>query len=187
MSTPTAVPTRTNYWPLIVITGLISSCMCIALVGGAYWFGTTQVVAEKTTAPVVVEESKPTEKPVCEAVESTVQPKTSPDPTPEPILAPTEGKPLIDQFDQEQAFPARIEGPALAEVWSQTTGYCAVVSVNQGEILDWSGSGAYWAAWSQDALDVRFLHHSKEYLQNYPNCKVLDSADGVPNSPKSQP
>lgn len=92
----------------------------------------------------------------------------------------TPEKPLIDQLGPEQAFPGKVVGPAIAEVYDPTSGYCAVVKVNDGESLLWSGKGAFWQAATQAALVARFPHHSEEYKQNYPNCEIVLSASDVP-------
>ncbi|MFH1971836.1 MAG: hypothetical protein ABIJ05_05695 [Patescibacteria group bacterium] len=90
--------------------------------------------------------------------------------------------PLIDRFGPEQTFPGEAIGPSLAEIWDQESGFCAVIKVQEGEVLVWGKSGAYWEACSKEALELRFSHHSDEYIKKYPNCKVI-TVEEVPTNP----
>lgn len=87
-----------------------------------------------------------------------------------------------DDFGPEEAFPNEVDGPAIAELWNPETGFCGLVKVNTGETLNWEYSGAWWQAGSQEALDLRFPHHSAEYLAKESNteCKVFTSAADLP-------
>lgn len=82
-----------------------------------------------------------------------------------------------DQMGPEKGFPDTVSVPAIAEIYDQSTQYCATIAVNASETLTWSGSGAYWESLvGQAAIDARFAeHHVKEYLKKYPNCEVFYS------------
>lgn len=92
----------------------------------------------------------------------------------------TESVPLIDQFGPEEVFPGEVIGPAIAEVWNQKTGFCAIVKVEKDEVLVWDGPGAFWKACSVQALDMRFPHHAAEYLKKYSNCNAVSVGDVNP-------
>ncbi len=105
------------------------------------------------------------------AVVSTNVPYETPRPT-EEVSIPTSTGWVGDQFGPEQAFPAVIVGPAIAEIKGDA-GYCALVKVNEGESLNWRGGGAWWQAFSQAALEARFPHHEAEYSAKWPKCKIF--------------
>ncbi|TXI34641.1 MAG: hypothetical protein E6Q53_01150 [Candidatus Moraniibacteriota bacterium] len=108
----------------------------------------------------------------------TPAPTNTPRPT-EEVSIPTPTGWVGDQFGPEQALPALVVGPAVAEIYRPSDNYCALVKINKGETLDWRAKGAWWQAFSQEALDARFPHHQAEYVKNQPACKVLQSAQDV--------
>ncbi len=97
--------------------------------------------------------------------------------TPVPVCATS-----VPDFGPEMPFPAKVSGPAIAELWNPETGFCALVKINATEVLDWKYSGAWWQASSQGVLDVRWPHHVAEYLAKPESaqCQVLTSANQVP-------
>lgn len=146
-----------TWWKVLLsIVGII---LILVLCGGiayiGFWFGGHEVeVVEKDQAPAIC-----TQVPTC------------------PVLVP-----VVIDFGPEHAFPSKVEGPAIAELWNPNTGFCGLVKVNQGESFSWDYSGAWWQAANQDVLNVRFPHHTAEYLAKSSNasCKVLLSAKDVP-------
>lgn len=87
-----------------------------------------------------------------------------------------------DLFGLEEAFPGIVEGPAIAELWNPTTGFCALVEINVDESLDWEYPGSYWKAFSAEALAARWPHHEAEYQAKKSNedCSVFLSAKDIP-------
>jgi len=86
-----------------------------------------------------------------------------------------------DNFGPEMPLPDIIQGPAIAELWDQETGFCALVKISDSDPdLDWSGSGAYWEADDSCALEDRWPHHRQEYLFDQSDCQVIVDPSLVP-------
>jgi len=88
------------------------------------------------------------------------------------------------EFGPEMHFPGSVSGPAIAELWNPNTGFCAVVRVNQGEILQWQFNGSWFQAPSVNALNARWPSYLAEYYTKPSNiansCKTFISVADVP-------
>jgi hypothetical protein len=88
------------------------------------------------------------------------------------------------EFGPEMHFPGSVSGPAIAELWNPNTGFCAVVRVNQSEILQWPFNGSWFQAPSVNALNARWPSYLAEYYTKPSNiangCKTFISAADVP-------
>lgn len=143
---------------LFVAILVIASLACNAGGPFGFWINTGSVPA---TVQVCT---------VCQASPTQISAPAPLSPTTIPV--PTVTGWIGDQFGPEQAFPAIINGPATAEIKGDA-GFCALVKVNLGETLNWQNGGAWWQAFSQEALEARFPHHEAEYSAKWPKCKIF--------------
>lgn len=153
---------KTLRWFVGVLVFVVAVMVCAIVAYGAYQYGASRAYV---APPVVFQPASPA--PVC----PTVVPQVCP-----------QAEATAPEFGPEMAFPAKVNGPAIAELWNPNNGFCALVKINSGENLDWKYSGAWWQARDQSTLDVRWPHHLAEY-QAKPgsaSCKTLTSANDVP-------
>lgn len=167
---------KKQYWRILAIVfGILFIILtCGGTAYSSYLYGARQV--EEITCPECQGCTPCPECPTVESAPAIITEDTSTDTETQDNCLGWQG----DNFGQEMPLPDTIQGPAIAELWDQNTSFCALVMVEEGESLDWSGSGAYWQADDSCALEDRWPHHRQEYLFNQDSCQIITNLSLVP-------